>query len=61
MKRIFDVAFFALCVCGLLWSVWTIGYYYGAMHVCEMAVKAGHATKTEFSGATRYSFKAMRE
>lgn len=61
MKRIFDVAFSALCICCALWAVWSIGYYFGAMYVCEMAVKAGHATKAEESGGTHYYFKAVKE
>jgi hypothetical protein len=55
----FDAAFSVLCFCSFLWAVWTLGYYFGARHVCERAVEAGHATKTEASDGTHYYFKAV--
>lgn len=61
MRRIFDTVFSLVCVCAWLWAAWYFGYWCGVRYVCELSVQAGHATKTEVSGATRYSFKAVKE
>lgn len=42
-----------------LWLASYVGYQFGMRHVCERAVEAGYATKTEASDGTHYHFKAV--
>ena len=58
-QQILNAACWTLSFCGWVWAAWYFGYQFGMRHVCERAVEAGHATKTEASDGTHYYFKEV--